>query len=232
MFDTFILLLALGGCSSIQPQGYIYVITSAGSDTQIVKIEAVTGTTVAVYNTKYRETDIIRRNDSLFVVTMDEGSTHFFTLDPETSEMSEFPDSAIKEDYARGIDRSGDWSVFVEDDKVMWRPQRGTDPVTVSAHDEVAADPDISVSNGLIAYSSNREGKGDSAIIVKSLPDGKIRAVFDTKNDDIKPSISGDGFWIVFQSGVENEPKVCMASIQQGNRREICPGRKPVWFTK
>ena len=122
VFTAFILIIALGGCADIQPQGYIYYVTPVGSDTQIAKVCAGTGEVEAIFNTKYREAGIVPSDCGLVVISEADSSKLLFQLDPTTGEMAALRDSVLLKDIEKGIMRSGEWIVQPDDGKIHWRP--------------------------------------------------------------------------------------------------------------
>lgn len=232
VFSAFILIIALAGCSSPQPQGYIYLIEERENDTHIIKTEAATGKKIAIYNTKFRELEIIERNDSPVVITEDGDSFRLFTIDVETGRMDLFSDSLLVSDMENGIVRSGSWSAMERDGQILWRPQPGLEMIPVSSKNVTSSEPDISVDAGLVAYSAKADGRDDYDIIVKSIPDGIVKAVFDSKSHDTNPAISPDGFWVAFQTDEKGEKRIKLGNINEGVLHDYCRGQNPFWTNK
>ncbi len=231
MFTAFILFIALGGCADVQPQGYVYYVSPVGSDTQIAKVDAGTAEVKAIYNTKYREVGIIELNGELIVISETDSSIALFQLVPETGDMAVLEDSLILHDIENGIARSGEWTVTSREGKILWRPMDNVEPVVVSNAEETASDPAISREAGLLTYAAKFD-QGKWAVIVKQLPDGIVKASFKSDKPVSNPSISPDGFWIVFERGFDdNSAEMLIGDIQTGRTRILGAGNKPLWFT-
>ncbi|MGC9315983.1 MAG: hypothetical protein ACP5G4_10230 [bacterium] len=232
VFTAFILIIALGGCADVQPQGYVYYISPIGSDTQISKVDAGTGEVTAIFNTKYREMGIVELNGELIVISENDSAILLFRLNPETGEMALLEDSLILDDIEDGIRKSGEWVVHSKEGRILWRPWADVEPVVVSNSEETASDPAISRQAGLLAYSAKFD-EGKWAVIVKQLPDGIVKASFKSDKLVANPSISPDGFWIVFERRFnEDSAEILIGDIQTGRTRIIGAGNKPLWFNK
>lgn len=232
VFTAFILFIALGGCADVQPQGYVYYVSPVGSDTQIAKVDAGTAEVKAIYNTKYREVGIIEMNGELIVISKTDSAMVLFQLVPETGDMAVLEDSLILHDIENGIARSGEWAVSSREGKILWRPMDNVEPVVVSNAEETASDPAISREAGLLAYAAKFD-QGKWEVIVKQLPDGIVKASFKSNTPVGSPSISPDGFWVVFEKGSdENEVEIVIGDIQTGQTQVLGNGRKPIWFDK
>jgi len=231
VITAFILIIALGGCAEVQPQGYIYFISDVGENTQIAKIEASTGEIVAILNTRFTEKALIEREETLYLFAEDDDSLRVFRLSNDFSVMEEVDDSSLIVDYKRGTARGGLWSTLNEDGKILWIPRPEVEPVIVSAPNEKCFDAYISFPNGLIAYHAIIDNV-KTVIIVKSLPEGIIKRVFDTSGKPSKPTISPDGLWIAFAVGNSDKKDIVIGDIHCGITRTIASGDGPLWLDK
>ncbi len=124
---------------------------------------------------------------------------------------------------------SGEWMAFIDESKLWWIPREGIEPIQISGDGEIVENFDISRENGIAAYSFLPEGGRTRIIIVKSIPDGRILALFDSDRNYIFPSIGPDGFYIVFQSGDGSESEIYIGSLINGKARFLATGEKPLW---
>lgn len=231
MISAFILIIALGGCADVQPQGYVYFVSHADNDTQIAKAEASTGEIIAILNTRFVEKAIVEREKNLFLLAEEGDSMRVFRLPFDFSALQEVEDSSLLSDFEAGIVRDGIWSAFAEAGKILWIPRPEVKPVMVSAPNENCFSVNISLSNGLIAYYAIIDNV-KPVIIVKTLPDGIIKRVFEASQMPSKPAISPDGLWITFSVENSDRQEIVIGDIHCGKTRTIATGNGPLWLDK
>jgi len=124
----------------------------------------------------------------------------------------------------------GEWSFYIdENSNLMWIPRDNVEPIIVSGEHQKVTNFDVKQEHSIIAYSSTCAKFTNSAIFVRSLPEGNIKAIFDTKCDDLKPKISSDGFWVAFQSGEGEKSKIFTGHIPSQTMKSIGEGNSPRW---
>jgi serine/threonine protein kinase len=88
-------------------------------------------------------------------------------------------------------------------------------------------DPSLSPDGKLLAYASDRAGKGDLDIWIRQLPSGEPVALTHDKADDREPSFSPDGSRIVFRSEREGGGVYVVSALGGVARRISQHGRRP-----
>ena len=143
---------------------------------------------------------------------------------------------AVDGDYIENHRRDGDtlfsetWATYVDDEaRLNWVPRPCVAPVVVSASGEAVGDFDVSEANGIVVYSCLPDRGRTRIIIVKSLPEGRILALFDSGKDDISPSIAPDGLWIAFQSKGASESSIRLGYLADGSEVMLVFGERPSW---
>jgi len=229
---TFVAFLA--GCSAPEPEGSIFCVSGPIGSGEIRRVSASTGGVISIIDTPHDDISPGVFGNELVFISVNNGDSLYLTADLDSMVVRPVADSSLDsllELYGRVS--SGEWVAFVErggeDSRIMWIPRPGAEPVLVSGEGEKACDPCISRGNALLAYSSIPEGKNDRAVVVKSLPEGRTLALFDTDNDDLAPSLSRDGFWVAFQSGKGESSEIILGYIPDGYTRTLVKGRQPCW---
>src|ERR1700674_2025951 len=100
-------------------------------------------------------------------------------------------------------------------------------PVQLTFDSGLDTDPALSPDGKLLAYASDRTGKGDLDIWVRQLPSGEPVALTHDPADDLELSFSRDGSKIVFRSNREGGGLYVVSTLGGTERRILHEGSRP-----
>ncbi len=226
-----IVALLFAACSNPEPKGAVYCVHDGAGEAEIVEYSAATGEILSIINTPGEECCLTLFRGKIYFKSDKQGKIALCELIPETNEVCFVEDSSIADEIFSDTIKSSEWTAFLDDRRaVLWTPGPGVAPVRVSDGGETAGRPTISGTLQLLAYNASRANSRTKYIVVRSLPEGRILAIFDTDRDDMAPAFSPDGFWTAFQSGEGGDAKIALGYIPDGSIRILGKGRRPVWF--
>ena len=194
-----------------------------------MKIDTALSGTADYRNPRYEKETIFGEDFLVVGKIADEHEFIVFCDIKERKIIHELPGKI--DEYFGDTVASGEWKAFHDPRGVFWIPREDNKPIIISTEDEKPfGSIDIDYEGGLIAYSAhNRDDR--SIIIVKSLPSGITKAIFDTKGKCENPTLSQNGFFCAFQSDSKKGPVIMLGYIPDGSIKFLAYGSQPSWVS-